>query len=153
MSEEKKSKTGCVCPNAGFCERHKINKTPHLHKLCQNHQPTFDRWEACQGPGQQNINCKKDDKNISEAEVESAPQEVSPPSLIKQAGSFIRAATKHVVNGMKNVTPEEKERRLNICEQCPHLRKNGTTIKCGQCGCNLHYKAAMSTSTCPLGHW
>lgn len=30
----------CECPVAGFCQRHQIEKTPHLHKLCQGVAPT-----------------------------------------------------------------------------------------------------------------
>ena len=36
----------CECPLAGWCERHKINKTEHLHGLCRTnaaHREAFDR--------------------------------------------------------------------------------------------------------------
>jgi len=149
MSEDQKAKTGCVCPNAGFCSRHQVNKTPHLHKLCQNHQPTFDKWEACQGPGQQNINCNKIESfPVEKVEVE---QVSSPPSLIKQAGSFIKAATKHVVSGAAHVSQEKQEERLSICAACPKF--DSVKNKCLACGCNLAIKTKWATSKCPLGHW
>jgi hypothetical protein len=47
-----KKKTPCECPLAGLCNRHGMNKTPHYHKLCQNHQGYFEQWENCKGPGQ-----------------------------------------------------------------------------------------------------
>lgn len=37
--------TGCECPLAGYCERHKMNKPGRLHLLCQTNQLYFDRWE------------------------------------------------------------------------------------------------------------
>jgi hypothetical protein len=37
--------TGCECPIAGYCERHKINKPGRLHDLCKTDQRFFDRWE------------------------------------------------------------------------------------------------------------
>ena len=43
----------CVCPLAGYCERHKINKGNTWHLLCQTHQGYFDAWEQGYGPGQQ----------------------------------------------------------------------------------------------------
>jgi len=36
----------CSCPLAGYCERHRINKTDHLWKQCQANEPlraAFDR--------------------------------------------------------------------------------------------------------------
>lgn len=38
--------TGCQCPVAGYCERHRIEKPGRLHELCQSDQRYFDRWEA-----------------------------------------------------------------------------------------------------------
>lgn len=43
----------CVCPLAGYCERHKINKGNTWHSLCQTNQKYFDAWEQGYGPGQQ----------------------------------------------------------------------------------------------------
>lgn len=38
--------TGCECPLAGYCARHKRNKTQHLHRLCQTDQRYFNYWES-----------------------------------------------------------------------------------------------------------
>ena len=32
----------CVCPVAGFCNRHKIDKSEHLHSMCKGVAPTVD---------------------------------------------------------------------------------------------------------------
>jgi len=35
----------CTCTNAGWCERHKINKPPHLHHLCQTRDDYRAMWD------------------------------------------------------------------------------------------------------------
>ena len=52
--------TQCECPIAGFCKRHGVHKSAHLHKLCQNHLKYFNLWEKCRGPNQNPNDCQKD---------------------------------------------------------------------------------------------
>lgn len=47
------STTECECPLAGYCERHKTRKTPHMHLLCATRPKYFALWETGVGPGQQ----------------------------------------------------------------------------------------------------
>lgn len=42
----------CTCPLAGFCERHKVNKSDHWYKLCKTNDEYFQAWENGIGPGQ-----------------------------------------------------------------------------------------------------
>jgi hypothetical protein len=44
--------TGCDCPLAGYCERHGVNKTPHLLHLCRTNDRYYDSWEEGRGIGQ-----------------------------------------------------------------------------------------------------
>lgn len=44
--------TGCVCAEPGWCERHNVLKSPHMHKLCQSRADYFALWESGRGPGQ-----------------------------------------------------------------------------------------------------
>ena len=50
--------TQCQCNIANvqsgwtFCERHKILKTPHWIRLCQNNPDYWQAWEEGRGPGQ-----------------------------------------------------------------------------------------------------
>ena len=44
--------TGCNCPMAGYCERHKVSKTPHLFNLCRTNDRYYDAWEEGRGIGQ-----------------------------------------------------------------------------------------------------
>ena len=43
---------GCECAMAGWCERHRIVKSPHLLKLCQTNDSYFRAWEEGRGPRQ-----------------------------------------------------------------------------------------------------
>jgi hypothetical protein len=42
----------CSCPLAGWCERHKLNKSDHLHKLCQTRDDYRLAWDENRGPMQ-----------------------------------------------------------------------------------------------------
>jgi hypothetical protein len=41
--------------------------------------------------------------------------------------------------------------RLSICERCPEYDED--KMKCNVCGCNMKYKARMSSAQCPLKKW
>lgn len=42
--------TKCVCPKAGWCERHKVDKPSTLWHLCQTRVDYFEAWERGEGP-------------------------------------------------------------------------------------------------------
>jgi len=44
--------TDCTCPIAGWCDRHKIDKGEHWHKLCREHSDYRAAWDRGAGPGQ-----------------------------------------------------------------------------------------------------
>jgi hypothetical protein len=35
----------CECPNAGWCQRHRMSKPPHLHRLCQSREDYRSLWD------------------------------------------------------------------------------------------------------------
>lgn len=155
MSEE--SKTGCVCPMSGYCSRHQVNKSPHLHKLCQNHQGYFNMWETCRGPGQHDVSCGKSNQPeelvkevIATTEIKNTDDKKL-PGLIQQAKNLSSALVKHAASGFANVTPHVQQERLSICQSCPHHLKE--TNRCAKCGCYLESKTKLSTSHCPIGLW
>lgn len=39
-------KTGCVCPAAGFCARHQVEKNETMWRNCRENPPYFERWDA-----------------------------------------------------------------------------------------------------------
>jgi hypothetical protein len=73
----------------------------------------------------------------------SAPS--SSPPLAEQAANLAGAAARFVASGLKTVTPEERERRLQICRDCPHFRGG----KCSLCGCIARWKARLASESCP----
>jgi hypothetical protein len=42
--------TACECATAGFCPRHRCNKTEHFVRLCAERPEYFALWEAGKGP-------------------------------------------------------------------------------------------------------
>src|SRR5262245_45087238 len=52
MLKAAENQTGCECAVAGWCERHKIYKVAHFHKLCRTHIGYFLQYERGEGPGQ-----------------------------------------------------------------------------------------------------
>jgi len=151
MTEET-PKTGCVCPLSGFCNRHGIDKTPHMHKLCQNHTGYFNAWEACRGPGQQNTNCgKSEPTQVTQTLQTNKISEIEFPSLIQQAKNLAKASTEHILNGAKNVSAEKQQERLSICHGCRFY--DSPSNGCKACGCNLGVKTKWKTSKCPKGYW
>ncbi len=152
MTEE--NKTGCVCPLAGYCSKHQVNKTPHLHKLCQNHPGYFKMWEECRGPGQQGVNCNREEVVPAETpqeikEITEVPTKM--PSLFKQAKNLTSAVAKHIMTGGGRVDPSVKEARLAICRECPLY--DAPSGRCKDCGCFLATKTDLPSSRCPKGLW
>lgn len=153
---EDKPKTPCECPLAGFCNRHQVDKTPHWHKLCQNHMGYFNAWEKCIGPGQNQSQCGK--KEVAQGAPPEIPiaqqgsqQPQQMPSLFTQAANLAKSAAKHALSGGANVSPEQKQARLDICYSCDKFVKE--TMRCSACGCYLNTKTEWKTSSCPLGKW
>ena len=161
-------KTGCQCPLAGYCDRHKITKNAHFHHLCQTRQDYFDMYEQCRGPGQEFTNCKEPSPVPPSVLVE-APKEPCPaceeskktaqpyvpptppvqmPSLWQQAKNLTKSVVEHAKTGGQNVTAEEKQARLDICNSCEFYNKNAG--RCGKCGCNMPIKTGWASASCPL---
>lgn len=142
--------TPCECPMAGFCNRHGVQKSAHLHKLCQNHIGYFNMWERCQGPNQDPNNCiKNDSQEVITRNL--ASEETKLPSTMQMAKNFLQSAAKHIQSGMTNVGEDMQKERLAICAECPHAVENGS--RCGKCGCFLQTKTKWKSSTCPIGKW
>ncbi len=148
-------KTPCECPLVGYCNRHKVNKTSHLHKLCQNHMGYFKMWEECRGPGQEGVDCNKLSATVA-VETPKEIQEISAeqkkmPGLFTQIKNAASAAVKHIATGGGRVDPSIQENRLSICYACPLYNKESG--QCMDCGCFLKIKTSLPSSRCPKGHW
>ena len=71
------------------------------------------------------------------------------PSLRKQAWNLTKSLAAFVSDGMKTVSKQEYEQRLEICDTCEKRQGN----RCLECGCNLSVKAKGRAFQCPLDKW
>jgi hypothetical protein len=148
--------TPCECPAAGYCKRHGIEKSTHLHKLCQNHIGYFSMWEECRGPKQNPNDCTKQSNIqttnfVPETTVANVDEKVELPSTMQMAKNFMQSAADHIRNGMKNASDDEIARRLDICDACEFKIRESN--RCGKCGCFLGAKTKWESSHCPIGKW
>lgn len=151
--------TPCECPMAGYCQRHGVEKSTHLHKLCKNHIGYFSMWEECRGPKQNPNDCTRPSTviqnsiNISE-DIKNSPNaqpSTQLPSNTEMAKNFLKAAASHVANGMRNASEEKIQERLAICDACEFKIRESN--RCGKCGCFLGKKTQWESSTCPINKW
>lgn len=71
------------------------------------------------------------------------------PSKLKMAANLAKAVTKYVASGAENVTTEQLEARLDVCNMCEFRNDS----QCSICGCFIEKKAAMKTEDCPMAFW
>lgn len=149
--------TPCECPMAGFCNRHGVQKSAHLHKLCKGHIGYFTMWEECRGPNQNPNDCVKQSENrgsyfkpedIVQEQPKKNPQL---PSTMQMAKNFVKSAAKHAQSGFAQVDSDMQKQRLQICNDCEFIVQNKS--RCGKCGCFLETKTKWKTSSCPIGKW
>lgn len=64
--------------------------------------------------------------------------------------------------GADQVEPEVRERRLDVCTECPELVLGAPLVtteslvrraRCGACGCYVVPKAGLASESCPQGRW
>lgn len=125
MSPEKKTK--CVCENPGWCERHGISKSKHMHHLCQTNPKYFTLWENGVGPGQ---DLAKD------------------PTLVEEDEEWAHETP----DMLTELEVEAFKDRLAICECCPSYMGNHRCSSI-QLGCRKAYKKKLRDANCPLDRW
>ena len=67
------------------------------------------------------------------------------PSLLRMVKNFTEELTDYIAAGAPAVTPEQYQKRLEACNNCPLLKKQ----RCTLCGCVVEYKAKWGTANCP----
>ena len=55
--------------------------------------------------------------------------------------------------GISKDTPEEIERRLNICSACVNKKQYFGLDMCKSCHCFVKLKTALKGTTCPIDKW
>jgi hypothetical protein len=71
-----------------------------------------------------------------------------PPGLAERAGYLASAAVAAVQSGGKQVSAEERARRLAICESCEHF--DAAAERCRRCTCYMPWKVRLEAWHCPL---
>ncbi len=72
-----------------------------------------------------------------------------PMGILEAVGNLVTTTAEWVVAGAPISNVEEKDRRLKICEACPHYNQ-GT---CNLCRCNLGLKIIVESAHCPINKW
>jgi hypothetical protein len=172
-------KTPCECPLAGYCNRHGITKTPHQHKLCQNHMGYFNMWEKGKGPGSHtqpatpalkkescafcgNGKCNGQCRVIAPPTVScqfcgkegcsgECRNENALPSLWQQTKNLAGSMKEAAKEGFQKSSEEEIKRRLEICHGCEYFIPESS--RCSLCGCAMRLKTKLQSSHCPKDKW
>lgn len=79
------------------------------------------------------------------------------PTLAGMVKSFTFAMIDWVKSGMRVVTPEQYQARLESCNGCTEYRGGGSpaenyNTRCSRCGCSV-VKLSLGSSVCPIGRW
>jgi hypothetical protein len=72
----------------------------------------------------------------------------APWGLAQRVAASSHAAWEFVASGFARVTAAEYERRMTVCEGCPHW--NG--VRCDICRC-FSMKLHLPSERCPIGKW
>ncbi len=78
-------------------------------------------------------------------------EEQKMPSVWEMMQTFVGSVTEWVAEGAPVVSKEDYAERLSDCNSCEHLIRK--SMRCGECGCKVEYKARMKTKNCPIGIW
>ena len=70
-------------------------------------------------------------------------------NIFKLSIQFAKELGEYIKKGAPNVTLDQYEERLKICNTCPKKEEGTHFNKCGLCGCNIELKAKWATSECP----
>lgn len=82
------------------------------------------------------------------AKAEHLKPERMPP-LSRQAWNLATSLASFVADGMRTVSKQQYQERLEICDACGRRRGN----RCLVCGCRLSLKARGRAFRCPVQKW
>tara|TARA_R100001509_G_C4718097_1_gene165647 strand:- start:15 stop:308 length:294 start_codon:yes stop_codon:yes gene_type:complete len=83
--------------------------------------------------------------------MDKKKDKVTPPNLLQKGWSLSKSLMRYAVEGFPNVSQEEYEQRMLMCNSCEFLNKKNST--CNVCGCAVEYKGRMETEKCPESRW
>ena len=109
----------CDCPMAGYCERHKMDKSKGLYNLCKNDDEQRRKWDESIASGR-------------------SANGMTMPSLAQRALNFAKANLRFVSMGFKMRDEDEIKRIFDICATCPTGKWDAKDQVCTDCGCKVN---------------
>ena len=73
------------------------------------------------------------------------------PDVFTLAKNFGNSVANHLADGMRKVTDEQLNNRIEICKTCDKF--DAQEHRCKHCGCFLNIKASWNSEKCPLDKW
>lgn len=120
------------------------------------------RREGCgrtfQSPApRQRVLCRVQLEAVGQVKPARVGSPLRPPTLVRQAASFVSAEARWIAAGRPVRSEEQVEVVFGICRTCEHFRAGATELEgsCGVCGCRLRRvgglfnKIQMATEGCP----
>jgi len=117
--------TLCECPLAGYCERHKVAKGKHWHKLCQTNSDYRDAWDAGRGPGQPRKPLSPEQREKKERIQEAAAKQqrlIGWLSVLRRPGERGAGDTAHRLCMRACRAPDASEALQRLLKQCSCTR-------------------------------
>jgi len=88
-------------------------------------------------------------------QLQSSNKSLSMPSIGQMARSLGKSVANNAISVVKGndlrLTPDEANRRLNICKGCQFF--DSLSQRCSRCGCFLSVKTYLKAESCPVGKW
>jgi tetratricopeptide (TPR) repeat protein len=81
--------------------------------------------------------------------VAAPPSDRVGPGYLRMAVSAAKALTRFVGSGLKTVSAERFQERVQQCDGCGYH----TGLRCRVCGCFTNLKARLPYEQCPVGKW
>lgn len=72
-------------------------------------------------------------------------------SWMTKAINFTIACVKHVLDGLKKTSEEQRNERWMQCFNCPHSQNEW--FECDKCGCAIEEKVKWKSEKCPERRW
>lgn len=140
-----------------------VDADTHIHIEANSYKNLRGKWE--QHRKSNNLSTEGIDQMISDQlckrEAPEFCQEwpttgtsygtIPQPTLMEMMGNFASTIGYWASHGFPVATKEEFERRLSICQQCPHYDYSSFwgSGKCKKCGCCGGVKPHLLTAKCP----
>lgn len=90
-------------------------------------------------------------RNKKTLQIRAERMKEEKPSIVDKAKHLLKATARHVADGMREVSKDQLDVRLSICNECP--LRDGQICTHPECGCSLVRKALWHSEDCPEGKW